>query len=52
MYLFCLKCKANYKIPHWILKYITYQEYSYCDKCYKERFGKSRGFIAKLFTSK
>lgn len=50
MYLYCLKCKKTYFIPHFIMKRISYREYSYCDKCYKEKEGKKRRLIARIFT--
>jgi hypothetical protein len=52
MHLFCLRCKSTYKIPYWAMKRITYLEYSYCNVCYKERIGKERSLLAKLFTRK
>ena len=42
MHLYCLNCKTNYRIPHWVMRIITYREYSYCNKCYKEKQGNQK----------
>lgn len=50
MHLFCLECKSKYYIPHFIMKYIGYKEYSYCNVCYKEKVGKAKSLIGRIFT--
>jgi hypothetical protein len=50
MHLYCLNCKKNYSIPYWVMRIITYREYSYCNKCYKAKEGKSKSLIGRLFT--
>lgn len=50
MYRVCLKCKKKYSIPLWAMRHMTYQEYSYCNECYKQEEGKSRGLFARIMT--
>lgn len=50
MYLICLNCKKPYSIPLWAMNHMTYREYSYCNECYKQKEGKSRGLFARITT--
>ncbi len=50
MSLKCLKCGACYDIPIWAMRFMTYREYSYCNKCHIEKEGKSRSLFSKIVT--
>jgi hypothetical protein len=50
MHLICLKCNKPHSIILWAMRRMTYKEYSYCAKCYKEKEGKGKRLFAKLFT--
>ena len=50
MHLSCLKCKTKYDMPYIIMKLVGYREYSYCNICYKEKEGKNKSLIGRMFT--
>lgn len=50
MQLSCLNCKTKYYMPYFIMKLVSYREYSYCNVCYKEKEGKNKSLLGRIFT--
>ena len=50
MHLFCLNCESKFYMPKTIMRIVGYREYSYCNTCYKEKEGKKKSLIGRIFT--
>ncbi len=50
MHLSCLRCQTKYYMPRFIMKFVGYSGYSYCNVCYKEKEGKNKSLIGRIFT--
>lgn len=50
MHLSCLRCQTKYYMPNFIMKRVSYREYSYCNICYKDEIGKNKSLLGRVFT--